>query len=40
VLWEDPKKSNEVLSKAIEKNADVYDFEKMLEAKSEKFRNS
>lgn len=33
-IWESPKKSNEILSKVIAKNADVYDFEKMLEAKS------
>ena len=36
-IWESPKKSSEILSKVMEKNADVYDFEKMLEAKSEKF---
>jgi len=32
-IWEDPKKSNEVLTSAIVKNKDVYDFEKMLEGK-------
>lgn len=30
-IWEAPEKSSEILSKAIGKNKDVYDFEKMLE---------
>jgi hypothetical protein len=30
-IWENPEKSNETLSKMVEKNKDVYDFEKMLE---------
>jgi hypothetical protein len=30
-MWDTPEKSDEILAKAIEKNADVYDFEKMLE---------
>lgn len=31
-IWADTKKSEEVLSKAMEKNKEVYDFEKMLES--------
>ncbi|MCW4046403.1 MAG: hypothetical protein NWE99_02420 [Candidatus Bathyarchaeota archaeon] len=30
-IWENPEKSSEILSKAVSKNKDVYDFEKMLE---------
>jgi hypothetical protein len=32
-VWEDPKKSNDVLTSAIVNNKEVYEFEKMLESK-------
>jgi hypothetical protein len=31
LIWEDPRNSEEVLSKLAEKNKDVYDFERLLE---------
>lgn len=33
-IWEDPKKGNEILTNAVIKNKDVYDFERMLEDKN------
>lgn len=33
-IWESPKKSDEIISKALEKNMRVFDFEKMLEEES------
>ncbi|MBS7633752.1 hypothetical protein KEJ15_09130, partial [Candidatus Bathyarchaeota archaeon] len=30
-IWKDPEKAEEVLAEAVEKNKEVYDFEKMME---------
>jgi len=35
-IWKNPKKGREILAEAVEKNKDVYGFEKMLEEKGQK----
>jgi hypothetical protein len=40
VIWETPEKSSEIIAKVIDKNKEVYEFEKMLESMEEKTASS